>query len=572
MLLPLLLTACQGHRGASPAMLDNFAQVDTALSQENHYRSLIEVRLAQLHDRAANAGDPEERYFCYRYLADLYQDYMLDSAIVYVDRCYRLAHELRRPEWMAESSVMQARICFQRGALQSTSEALDEARSLPMTPELNLDYYYQQLSLWVQRSIESEIFFLPEVRRYADSIFSLEPDSCAPIRLATRFWVEETANREDLRQLTMQQIDRTSPDNPWYAELCCNVSVLSTESRQVEDRIKYLSRGAIADIRHARRSFLMLSLLASAAAEQGELAYAHRFTQACLNREKEYSDTESLVSDPAWTTYTPLPATDIYEATIEHLEEDAHAHRRAFWSLVLSFDILVLLLVVIFILFRRQIRLKRQMQDNLSQLARLHADLQEAHTALGEKQRLLEDTNANLVEANYLKEECIGYAFILSADYLSQMTGLHRDLTRKLKAKQYDDALRQLSGTGPYGRLASSGSRNLMARFDSMFLGLFPDFVKQFNALLQPEASITPRGGEQLNTDLRIYALVRLGVTNSLKIAHILGLSPQTVYNIRVRVRHSALPLPDDGTTFVDLVRRIEGKKAPDATAPSEDF
>ena len=90
--------------------------------------------------------------------------------------------------------------------------------------------------------------------------------------------------------------------------------------------------------------------------------------------------------------------------------------------------------------------------------------------------------------------------------------------------------------------------------FDSIFLHIYPDFINDFNSLLQPDKRITPKEGELLNTDLRIYALVRLGITDSIKIAEFLHCSPQTVYNNRFKVRtHALVPKKD----FAEAVRTL---------------
>lgn len=94
--------------------------------------------------------------------------------------------------------------------------------------------------------------------------------------------------------------------------------------------------------------------------------------------------------------------------------------------------------------------------------------------------------------------------------------------------------------------------------FDQVFLNIYPDFVQDFNALLRPEEQIVPKEGELLNTDLRIYALVRLGITDSVKIADFLHCSVQTVYNNRLRVRNKSL-IPK--TEFAQTVQQL-GKEA----------
>lgn len=108
----------------------------------------------------------------------------------------------------------------------------------------------------------------------------------------------------------------------------------------------------------------------------------------------------------------------------------------------------------------------------------------------------------------------------------------------KLKVRQLADVS---SVADRYVRPIEAETREMFFNFDTAFLRLYPDFVAEFNALLQPDRQILPRKGELLNTDLRIYALVRMGITDSNKIALLLFLSPQTIFNHRTQVRNKAL-------------------------------
>ena len=133
----------------------------------------------------------------------------------------------------------------------------------------------------------------------------------------------------------------------------------------------------------------------------------------------------------------------------------------------------------------------------------------------------------------------------------AQVVELLRDINRKLTARQYDLALK---ATRPKNEDDMKEQHELWAKFDEIFLQLFPDFVEQFNGLLRPEERITLRAGEKLNTDLRIYAMVRLGINSSTKIAKILGLSTQSVYNARQKMRARATESEEE---FPVRVRRL---------------
>lgn len=194
----------------------------------------------------------------------------------------------------------------------------------------------------------------------------------------------------------------------------------------------------------------------------------------------------------------------------------------------------------------------------MNQLLNKHIDeLSQAHTRLaeinGELQSVnlqLKEANSQLRESNYVKEEYIGYVFAICSNYISKLDEFRKNVNRKIKVKQFDE-IKALTDTPT---MAQNELKEFYHNFDAIFLHVYPDFVSDFNALLQPEGRIVLKEGELLNTELRIYALVRLGINDSVKIAKFLHCSPQTVYNNRLKTRNKAIIPKED---FADTVRSL---------------
>ena len=180
-----------------------------------------------------------------------------------------------------------------------------------------------------------------------------------------------------------------------------------------------------------------------------------------------------------------------------------------------------------------------------------HVDeLSLAHTKLAEVNEQLKEANAQLRESNYVKEEYIGYVFAICSNYISKLDEFRKNINRKIKAKQFDE-VKVLTDTPT---MAQNELKEFYHNFDAIFLHVYPDFVDDFNALLQPEERIVLKEGELLNTELRIYALVRLGIGDSVKIAEFLHCSPQTVYNNRLKPRNKAIiPKEEFASTVMGL-------------------
>lgn len=150
----------------------------------------------------------------------------------------------------------------------------------------------------------------------------------------------------------------------------------------------------------------------------------------------------------------------------------------------------------------------------------------------------LKDLNARLSHTNSSRERYVSLFMDLCAAYIEKLNRFQSTVVLKIKARQFEDLSRVASNNA---RPSEAEMRELFFNFDTAFLKLYPNFVENFNALLQPDKAIYPRQNELLNTDLRIFALIRMGIRDSSKIATLLFYSPQTIFNHRTQVRNRAI-------------------------------
>lgn len=192
----------------------------------------------------------------------------------------------------------------------------------------------------------------------------------------------------------------------------------------------------------------------------------------------------------------------------------------------------------------------RQLSTHVDQLSAAHEQLAHVNSELQSVNVQLTSTNNQLLESNYVKEEYIGYVFSICSSYISKFEEFRKNVSRKMKTGQFDEVKQMTAGS----TIVQSELKEFYHSFDALFLHVYPDFVDDFNALLRPEEQIVLKEGELLNTELRIYALVRLGINDSVKIADFLHCSPQTVYNNRLRTRNKAA-IPKE--SFAEVVRSL---------------
>ena len=145
----------------------------------------------------------------------------------------------------------------------------------------------------------------------------------------------------------------------------------------------------------------------------------------------------------------------------------------------------------------------------------------------------LNELNSKLTESTHVKEEYIGYLFNMCSAYIDKLEDFRKKVNRKLREDKGAEILKLTNNVN----LIDDELHEFLHSFDTVFLNIYPTFVEEFNHLLMNDKQIQPKQGELLAPEMRIYALVRLGITDSTKIATFLHYSPQTVYNYRMKIR-----------------------------------
>jgi len=163
-------------------------------------------------------------------------------------------------------------------------------------------------------------------------------------------------------------------------------------------------------------------------------------------------------------------------------------------------------------------------------------NIQEANTNLQAANKLMQEVNRHLMEANKIKEEYIGYYFNINSEYLVKISALKQAIDNKLMAKKFDDIRYVVNNIN-----LKKEREELYMSFDKVFLKLFPDFVTTFNSYFKAEDRVVLKDGQLLNTELRIFALIRMGIHDTEKIAKILDYSINTIYNYKARIKGKSL-------------------------------
>ena len=178
-----------------------------------------------------------------------------------------------------------------------------------------------------------------------------------------------------------------------------------------------------------------------------------------------------------------------------------------------------------------------ELTNSNTELSKTNTELTNSNTDLSNTNTVLSNSNAELANT-IAKRENMANAYInLCYQYIERLDNLRKLVIRKIKANQQQELLSMLSSS----KRTVEANQNFFLQFDKIFLSLYPSFITELNTLLVPEAQIQLQNEDELTPNLRVAALIRLGITESAKIAGILSYSPQTIHNYRSALKNNAI-------------------------------
>lgn len=317
-----------------------------------------------------------------------------------------------------------------------------------------------------------------------------------------------------------------------YAIAAYYRSEIFRKKKDIAKQKEWLARSATADISNAVMDQASLWMLAAIIYDEGDIDRAYKYMTFLWRCVSQFSNHKR-----AWDV-TPI----LSVINNSYQQKTEMANRRL--TVLIGLATLFLIVSLVLLIYVQQKR--KQLSEARNALAKSNEQLQ----AINER---LMQANAELHESDRVKDSYIGKFFSFYSDYIEKLESFRAKVRRKLKAGQMQDVMAM---TDP-DDMRKEEYKELMDNFDDIFLSLYPNFVDEFNALLKHGCEIRPTGNERLNTTLRIFALIRLGITESSRIAEILGYSPNSVYNYRTRAKNLSA---DPRNEFEDRIKAVTFK------------
>lgn len=348
-----------------------------------------------------------------------------------------------------------------------------------------------------------------------------------------------------------KRVDSSKHNTRQDAKEAYILAKLFEQSGDLGNAMKYMATSAIADVRIANAEIASLEELAQMVFNggKGDIDRAYSYVNYSMNKALTYPNRARSIG------ITRI-MDQVNKAYQERMSQQQHRNEIAFIVVCILALILISSLITI-ILQNRRLRKQserldntnKSLNDNVRELSEAHEKLNAANERLRQLNEDLRHKNDQLNEASYVKEEYMGYLFSVCSNYIGKLENLRQSVYAKAVSKKYKEIVEDTQAD-----IMKTELKEFYHSFDTIFLNIYPDFISDFNSLLQEDKRIVPKEGELLNTELRIYALVRLGITDSVKIAEFLHCSPQTVYNNRFRVRNKAII---DKKDFAETVRTL---------------
>lgn len=503
--------------------LDSLIQVlDRTIELRPVYYSQKRYRLDSLRTALHNSIDMRERFGLLEVLFDEYNNFSIDTAMIAATHARAAAEQLRDEDSILRAMLMQAEGLRALAKYQESLKLLDSVSArAPESFRLKLLGRYAGLYY----SLKDNAFASPEYKIYRDSVMHYRNQLAEIDKYPVSQAIYTLENLKDYGNYSQainayHEFILSHPDITPHERAILQYIVADAydKSGSNDTAMQYLAEAAIYDLSTSDRKYNALPMLAKKMYQRGDIQHAYdyiMYSLADIRASNAYSRMPRVLEALPIISHT-------YDLRRKQLEQKEHVVR---WVLAACIALVLLMLVVIYV-------------DN-KKLTRERQRLQQRNTVLADENQAANEQNESLVSAGKAREDYIGLLCRTCSDYINIMAQEHNSLMKIVKNGKMADIERMLLRMQAPDRMA-----NFQKMFDQGIINLFPDYIDRFNQMLQEEHRIVPPTGE-LTPELRIFALMRLGITDTGQIASFLNYSPQTVYNYRFKI-HSHLQVERD--------------------------
>ena len=598
--LILTITICLSIINARADNNKLYERLDSVIAHSADYDVIKEKRLKDIKLGAKFVTNPADKLRIYEQLANEYSLYVYDSAMVYIQRGISLAKQTGNSDYCNRFLITKASLLIERGFYIEAKESLDKIEIPQSDPKQNFLFYCAQSSLYYNLNAHCQKM---EFSKHYNELFKEYIGKAlyyCPKNSAMYYYMKGInlfSSGRSINEISAslnKAMQMFGPENRMYGRAAYALSKAYGNNKLWEQQRRYLLLAAISDVMSANNESLALQDVALLLYKnKNDLDKARKYINQTLKDAHAYNSRLQRVE-----LYTNLHV--ILSAYNEKLQKEAIWKNV---TIICILVLLVVIAAAVVYVNRKKDLLKlsekelkalteelsatnkQQLKDNKAlqdsndelmnsnkalqdsndelkynnnelkynnnELKNFNNELKDSNKALKDSNNELKGSNDELKDSNKAlrdandelentntKRELMANAFImLCYQYIERLDSQRKLVIRKIKANQQNELLSILSSS----KRGTEESQSFFSQFDKIFLSLYPSFVNELNSLLIPEAQIELKEDNELTPSLRVAALVRLGVTESPKIAGILSYSLQTIYNYRSTLKNSAI-------------------------------
>ena len=522
---------------------DLYEQLDQAIKQSQYYINQKESRITKIKKQSRQGHTPQQLLTAYYKLYEEYKAYQSDSSIYYIHQAIDLA---KRNNMKSDFIKLRSLLALQYSTSGAFTEALHVLQSIDKKTLNNSnkkDYYiafyhvYGELgfsNINIDTDLSQEFYSKQSCCR--DTLFSiLSPNSedylmRKEVLLTSQNKLKEALKINDIR------LSKCKKGSHEYG-IVAYYRYLIYRSLKDENMVKYwLLQSAICDVKCAINDQASLWLLADILSKEKDVERSYRYVNFSWNANKRFS-----TRIRSWQISPVLGTIDHnYQAQLKKAN-----HRLIFAIICVSLLVIALALLAFYV--NKQ---KSYLSKARNELKKTNSQLEELNNKLSSTNDMLKASNDKLNESNGVKEEYIGQFLGACSHYIDKLDKMRINVNKMVKNHQYNELYSMTKSS----EVKEQELEELYANFDKVFLNLFPNFVEDLNGLLKEEYQIHLSSPNKLSAIVRVFALIRLGIDDSTKIAEFLHYAVNTIYNYRAKLRNGAI---NDRNEFEKKVREL---------------
>lgn len=532
-------SGCSCPHGEKSDLENLYQEIDTEISRSDIYQQEKEKRINLLKHNLSTLAEPTDRLPVYNQLVEEYEAFICDSALKYVEEARALAISADNKREATRLQVKMADIASHAGLFTEAHHMLQSIDRSQLDSTLLSKYYAAYAVLY---QYESEYLTAGEYtdgsRRlrnvYADSVLSTTPRESIT-------WISNWADRHmadnaaAVRDLLVKELSNYRPGNREYSIIASTLARACEELEQPVEQKRYLALSVVSDIRGAVKENMAIRELATLVFEDGDIDRANSYMKESLAEANFYAASMSNAQSSRM-----IPVIDkAYDQSQKKLQ------RRQRALIYITSMLLALAIIGLVVIIRQMRKVKEanmQVSRNLMEKSEMSGKLQEVNTAL-------EKSNEELKTSNRTAQEYAGLFMEFCSLTISNLQTYHLALRNLALQGNVKGLLKKLDTSDA----TADTLKTFYQKFDEAILNIYPAFAERVNDLLAAEGKIQLREGERLNTELRILALIKIGISDSEKIAEFLRCSLSTIYTYRSKLKRRAA----DPAHFEDRIKEI---------------